>query len=61
VLKKIQEEHSNLEVEEIDVVTSPVQSWKKGIRLIPTLIKDKQKLSGIFLSAKEIRNFLSIP
>jgi hypothetical protein len=57
-LKKIQEEDSDLEVKEIDVVANPRKSWQEGIRMIPTLIKGKKKLSGIFLSSKQIRDFL---
>jgi len=60
-LKKIQEEHPDLEVEEIDVVASPLKSWQDGIRMLPTLIKGGKKLSGVFLSSKQIRDFLSTP
>ncbi|MBC8318262.1 MAG: hypothetical protein H8E41_10180 [Desulfobulbaceae bacterium] len=60
-LRKIQEEHPDIEVEEIDVVANPLKSWQDGIRMIPTLVRGEQKLSGIFLSAKEIRDFLAIP
>jgi hypothetical protein len=60
-LKKIQEEDPDLEVEAIDVVTNPLKSWKEGLRMIPTIIKGEKKLSGIFLSSKQIRDFLSIP
>ena len=58
-LKKIQEEHHDLEVEEIDVVANPLKSWQAGIRMIPTLIKGKKKLSGVFLTSKQIRDFLA--
>lgn len=60
-LKKIQEEHPDLEVKEIDVVANPLKSWQDGIRMIPALIKGKQRLSGVFLSSKLIRDFLAIP
>jgi len=60
-LKKIQEEDPDLEVEEIDVVANPRKSWQEGIRMIPTLIKGEKKLSGVFLSSRQIRDFLSIP
>lgn len=58
-LKKIQEEDPNLEVEEVDVVTNPLKSWQERIRMIPTLIKGKKKLSGIFLSSQQIRDYLA--
>ena len=58
-LKKIQEEHPDLEVKEIDVVANPRRSWQDGIRMIPTLIKGKKRLSGIFLTSKQIRDFLA--
>ena len=58
-LQKIKEEQPDLKVEEIDVVSNPVQSWKAGVRMIPTLTCDNQKLSGVFLSSKQIRDFLA--
>ena len=60
-LRRIQEEHPDIEVEEIDVIVNPLKSWQDGIRMIPTLVTGEQKLSGVFLSAKEIKDFLSIP
>ena len=60
-LKKIQEEQPGLQIEEIDVVASPIQSWQDGIRMIPALVRGKRKLSGVFLTAQQIRDFLSIP
>jgi hypothetical protein len=60
-LKKIQEEHPELEVEEIAVVANPLTSWQDGIRMIPTLIKGEKKLSGVFLTSKQIKDFLSTP
>lgn len=60
-LKKIQAEQPTLEMEEIDVVTNPFKSWENGIRMIPTIIYGEQRLSGVFLSSKQIRDFLSIP
>ena len=58
-LKKIQEERPDIEVEEIDVVTNPLKSWQAGIRMIPTLIKGKKKLSGVLLTSKQIRAYLA--
>ena len=60
-LRKIQEEHPDIEVEEIDVIANPLKSWQDGVRMIPTLVSGEQKLSGVFLSAKQIRDFLAIP
>jgi len=56
-LKKLKIEYPQLEIEEIDVLLHPLTTLKNNIRMIPTLMIDRQILSGIFLSAKRIRNF----
>ena len=57
-LTKLQEEDSDLEITKIDVVTNPLQTWKNGIRMFPALKYGEKVLSGVFLSSKEIRNFI---
>lgn len=60
-LKNLQREIPNLDIEEVDVVANPLTSWRAGIRMIPTLVKGEHRLSGVLLSEKQIRDFLSTP
>ncbi len=58
VLKKLQEEFPDLVIEEVDVVTHPLVSLRRGVKMIPTLIAGDKKLTGIILSEEKIRNFI---
>jgi thiol-disulfide isomerase/thioredoxin len=59
VLQKLQEEYLDLVVEKIDVTARPVDSLRKGIRIIPTLTAEGQKkLSGIILTPDAVREFV---
>ncbi len=51
-------EKSNLEIEEVDILSHPLRTWKDGIRLIPALKIEKKLLSGVFLSRQEISGFI---
>jgi len=57
-LQKLQEEYLDLVVEKIDVTARPVDSLRKGIRIIPTLTAEGQKLSGIILTPAAVREFV---
>ncbi len=57
-LTKLEKEFPQLEIEKVDILTSPARSLKDGVRMIPTLKAGNRVLSGIFLSAPEIRNFI---
>jgi hypothetical protein len=59
VLRTLQEELQNFEINEVDIISHPLVSLKNGIRMIPTLEVDGRRLSGIFLDEKQIREFLS--
>jgi thioredoxin-like negative regulator of GroEL len=59
VLRTLQEELQNFEINEVDIISHPLVSLKNGIRMIPTLVMDGRRLSGIFLDEKQIREFLS--
>ena len=58
VLKKINEETNNLEIESIDILLHPRIALHAGITMIPTLQLDEKRLSGVFLSEGKIRDFL---
>lgn len=58
VLSKIQQERDNLEIKKIDIIRHPRTTLKDGVTMIPTLQIGEERLSGIFLSEKEIRDFI---
>lgn len=59
-LRKIlqEDEFSNIEIEEIDVVSHPARAWQDGIRMIPALKNGKRIFSALLASEKDIRSFL---
>lgn len=57
-LTKLEKENPGLEITKIDVVTHPFVTLKNGIRMFPALKHGNKILSGIFLSGKEIRQFI---
>ncbi len=57
-LLKLQNDYPDLEIEKIEVTTSPLQSFRQGVRMIPTLSAVNLKLAGIYLTQDTIRNFL---
>lgn len=58
-LAKLSREYVDLEVEEIEVTTSPLKSWQDGVRLIPALRAGDKHLSGIVLTPGEVRDFIA--
>jgi len=58
-LQKLQQEYPDLVVEKIEVTTHPVESLRNGVRIIPTLMADGQKLSGIILTPASVRDFVA--
>lgn len=57
-LTKILKDYPDIEVEKVDIMTSPARAWKEGIRMIPALKSGKEILSGILLSEEGIRRFV---
>ncbi len=57
-LKEICKSDKQLEFEEIDILQQPKRTWKKGIRMIPTLQIDNAILSGAYLTKPQILNFI---
>jgi hypothetical protein len=48
-----------VQVEEVDVLTAPRQSWRAGIRMIPALKIDGQILSALYLDKSQIAEFIA--
>ncbi len=53
-LRKLRDEH-NFDVTEVELTTSPLKTWKAGIRMIPALECNGEIISGINLSPDKIR------
>ncbi len=49
----------DIQIEEVDILGSPQRCLQDGIRMVPALVIDKDKLSGIFLSKKVIQAFIN--
>lgn len=58
VLNKLQKEKNDFQINKVDVLAHPLTAIKEGITMIPTLQLDDKRLSGIFLSEEQIRDFL---
>lgn len=58
-LNRLQQELNDFQIEEVDILRHPMTALKEGIKMIPTLQLDGQKLSGVFLSEEQIRGFLT--
>lgn len=50
-----------IQLQEIDVMTAPRQSWNDGIRMIPALKIDNRIFSSLFLSKSAITDFIAGP
>lgn len=57
-LHEIAGEDPTLSIKEIEVTTHPIKIWQQGIRLIPALQIEQQTLSGLYLTKKQIKNFI---
>ncbi|MBI4793663.1 MAG: hypothetical protein HY789_13255 [Deltaproteobacteria bacterium] len=58
VLNKLREKYRDLDIARIEVTTSPVESLRQGVRIIPTLMAGGDKLSGIILTPAAVREFV---
>lgn len=57
-LEELTRDKPEFRIEEVDIMTNPLRAWKDGVRFIPTLKSDNKTLSGVFLSRREIQDFL---
>lgn len=46
-------------VENVDIATAPLRTWKDGIRMIPAIKIDSRILSGVLLSRDNIADFIA--
>jgi hypothetical protein len=58
VLVRILDDFPDITIHKIEVLTSPGQSLKAGIRSIPSLVNGDKSLTGLFLNENKIRTFL---
>ena len=58
VLTKLQKEFPALSIEKIDILAHPAQALQAGVRMIPTLDAQGERLSGVWLGEGEIRDFV---
>jgi len=57
-LLEIVEVDPHIQIEEVDILGSPQRCLQDGIRMVPALTIDGDKLSGVFLSKEKIRTFI---
>lgn len=57
-LHEIAEKDPSLRIEEVEVLTQPIKIWKQGIHFIPTIQIEQHTLSEIYLTKKQIHNFI---
>lgn len=58
-LREIIAEQPGYCLETVDILAAPLRSWQDGIRMIPTLVVNGNKLSGILLTKEGMRHFLT--
>ena len=51
--------HPRLQIEEVELVTSPLRAWRDGIKMVPALKIGDNVLSGLYLSKTAITDFLA--
>ncbi|MFV0438742.1 MAG: thioredoxin family protein [Desulfopila sp.] len=57
-LEQLRSRQPELDIEYIDVLTSPRQTFNAGVRMIPALVAGSHRLSGFHLGFKAIREFI---
>lgn len=57
-LKELTSNRTDVEIESIDVLTSPATTLADGVWMIPALIIGNRRLSSLFLTREAIRKFL---
>lgn len=58
-LASLKEEFPDLQITKVDVTIHPGKALQAGVWMIPCLIIDDKKLSGIMLRKEKIRSFLN--
>ena len=49
----------HIQIEEVELLTSPLRTWRDGIRMVPALKVGDTILSGIYLSHEVITDFVT--
>jgi hypothetical protein len=57
-LKQLLPDFPDIEVNKVELLANFGSLRKEGIHLIPALVSGENKLSGMFLTKKQIRRFL---
>lgn len=52
-------ENPHLQVEEVELLTSPLRTWQDGIKMVPALKVGDTVLSGLYLSREAITDFVT--
>ena len=58
-IREITSDDPGINIEEIDIMAAPRQSWSDGVRMIPALKIDDHILSALFLSKVDIADFIA--
>lgn len=58
VLRELVNDHPEYELQTVDILTNPGDSWRAGVRMIPTVEAGGKKISGIILDKNKISTFL---
>ncbi len=57
-LYTLKKEYPDIEIDEVDILTSPGKVRKAGIKMIPAIVIDGRVLSSIYLSRQKIAEFI---
>ncbi|MFT5698823.1 MAG: glutaredoxin-related protein [Desulforhopalus sp.] len=58
-LQQLAKNYSDMQIEEVDILTSPGLALHAGIRMIPAIRVGDKTLSSIYLSRKKIDEFVT--
>ncbi|WP_458778239.1 hypothetical protein [Desulforhopalus sp. 52FAK] len=53
------QKNPEIQIEEVDILTSPATAWRDGIKMIPAIKIDEAVLSSLYLSPRKIEDFVS--
>lgn len=54
----LKKEFPEMEINEVDIITSPGKALKAGIKMIPAIAIEDKVLSSIYLGRRKIADFL---
>jgi len=57
-LSALRSQFPDLQVEKVDVLSDRARAKADGVRTIPTLVSEKGRLAGFYLTRRRIRKFL---